>query len=344
MLGSVARDSLLDLLLAISAGDTAATWSQLTALVAHNPNYLTVCGQLQELLHDAALQQALGAGAGLLELPQKVIELAACTSAAELQLQYQICLMAARDLALAPDPRIAFEMAVLRLLSFAPTGNAPSTTPAAGGASTTGGHSGASGQRSSAGSALASVAAAGTPAISRDEPRSVRSTPASEPSTSSAAQFTVYAQPSSARSMIAASASSNPAAEQDADALTRFAELLVQLKLTGPLKQLALQCCVRSHSKQRLDLLLPCDWGYILSEHNRAQLLARIAEVEPALSVCIEVGEKCGPTLAEREAQHAQARRQQFVDEIQRDPLVRAAIAQFDAQIVTDSVQIGSGP
>jgi DNA polymerase-3 subunit gamma/tau len=358
MLGSVARDSLLDLLLAITAGDSAATWTQLSAIVAHNPNYLTVCGQLQELLHDAALQQTLGAQAGLLELPQKVLELAARTQPSELQLLYQICLLAARDLGLAPDPRIAFEMAVLRLLSFAPAAQDDAGGGGSSGGATGGNASGgarASGSLAGTGAVSASAASAARSAAAQPRAATASTTLATPPvpTGASSAHFTVHATPVAAAVAVAAptreaalssttaplSAAPVSATAPEPAALLAYGELVERLNLAGPLKQLALQCCVRACAAGRLDLLLPRDWAYLLSEHNRSQLLALINALEPSLEVRIEAGEKCGPTLAEQAAQRADAQRQSFIAELDQDPLVRALRSQFDARILSDSVQ-----
>jgi DNA polymerase-3 subunit gamma/tau len=52
-------------------------------------------------------------------------------SAEDVQLYYQMGIMSGRDLALAPDPRSGFEMAMLRMLAFRPaTGGAAAVTPA----------------------------------------------------------------------------------------------------------------------------------------------------------------------------------------------------------------------
>jgi len=120
MLGTTARDLLLDLLIAIAAQDSAACEAQLRRVVDYNPNYLTVAAQLMELLHDAALIQRFGQETQLLEVSSGCQALADAADPARLQLLYQIALTSARDLQWAPDARIAFEMAVLRMLAFTP--------------------------------------------------------------------------------------------------------------------------------------------------------------------------------------------------------------------------------
>ena len=48
-------------------------------------------------------------------------DLAATLSIDETQLFYQFAINGRRDLPVAPDPRIAFEMTVLRMLTFRPS-------------------------------------------------------------------------------------------------------------------------------------------------------------------------------------------------------------------------------
>lgn len=54
------------------------------------------------------------------DYPEKIAALAPNFTPEELQLYYQIGLIGKRDLALAPTPRVGFEMVMLRLLAFAP--------------------------------------------------------------------------------------------------------------------------------------------------------------------------------------------------------------------------------
>ena len=62
--------------------------------------------------------------ASALEHAERFKHVAAKMLAEDVQLYYQIALQAQRDMPFAPEPRIALEMALLRMLSFLPADQA----------------------------------------------------------------------------------------------------------------------------------------------------------------------------------------------------------------------------
>jgi DNA polymerase-3 subunit gamma/tau len=84
-------------------------------------DYVALLNQLLEALHQLSLQQVLGEASeeGVIEQAQR-LELAQSLSVERVQLLYQIGLLAQQDMKLAPDVRIGFEMALLRMLAFKP--------------------------------------------------------------------------------------------------------------------------------------------------------------------------------------------------------------------------------
>jgi DNA polymerase-3 subunit gamma/tau len=104
------------------------------------PDYGDVLAGLATVLQQVAVAQVAGSQAlesdggteGDLSL---VIRLAEAMTPETVQLMYQIAVMGRRDLALAPDPRTGFEMALLRMVAFHPERNLPAVTPASTGAS-----------------------------------------------------------------------------------------------------------------------------------------------------------------------------------------------------------------
>lgn len=131
MLGTVGRGQVVSLYEAILAGGTELA-PRLAALEAQSPNYKRVLQDLLELSHDVAARQVLGEGveSALVDGAQ-LARWAAQVAPELLQLHYQFLLQGLRDLALAPEARIAFSMAVLRLLAFAdPAASVPPAAPA----------------------------------------------------------------------------------------------------------------------------------------------------------------------------------------------------------------------
>lgn len=120
MLGTVARRPVLSLVEALLAGDAYKLMQAVEELAEHSANFADALQQLVTLLHHVALAQWVPEVARRDEFAQEVIPLARGASAEELQLFYQIGLTGQKDLTLAPDPRMGFEMVLLRMLAFRP--------------------------------------------------------------------------------------------------------------------------------------------------------------------------------------------------------------------------------
>lgn len=125
MLGAVRHESLDALISALVEQNAEATMNAISGLAELGLDFADVLEQLTLIFHQAAVHQALGNAPGVSNIGRL-----AAWEAAELQLAYQIAVLAARDLPLAPDPRCGFEMAMLRLLAFQPGGGAPTETHA----------------------------------------------------------------------------------------------------------------------------------------------------------------------------------------------------------------------
>ena len=121
MLGTVARDQVLNIVKALICNDADAVMVAVGQLAQMSPDYDNALSEILALLHQMAL---------LIQIPnaldQSVLDyeqikaLAQTASAEDVQLFYQIGLIGRRDLALAPDMRSGFEMTLLRMLAFKP--------------------------------------------------------------------------------------------------------------------------------------------------------------------------------------------------------------------------------
>ncbi|ABC29403.1 DNA polymerase III, gamma/tau subunit [Hahella chejuensis KCTC 2396] len=121
MLGTIEKHVVIDLLRTIAAQDCAAMLAQVNHMAQFAPDYAYVLQALAELLHRVAVEQAVPGGVdNSFGDQQQVSELAQTLTAEDTQLYYQIALMGRKDLALAPDPRTGFEMALLRMIAFRP--------------------------------------------------------------------------------------------------------------------------------------------------------------------------------------------------------------------------------
>ncbi len=136
MLGTMDRHRVLALVRSLVSGDASQLLNSIELLDEDVPDYERVLDELATVLQRIAVVQ-LASPEALADEDEldALVELAGMIDAAQLQLYYQIAIMSRRDLPLAPEPRLGFEMALLRMLAFRPgdTGTAiavSSQTPA----------------------------------------------------------------------------------------------------------------------------------------------------------------------------------------------------------------------
>ena len=118
MLGTVERARVRTLLDALIAHDSAALFEEIARIAEFAPDFAQVLDELADLLHRIQIHQVTGASqtsddAWIAQSAQRI-------DPREVQLDYQIAIAGRRDLALAPSPRVGFEMALLRMFAFAP--------------------------------------------------------------------------------------------------------------------------------------------------------------------------------------------------------------------------------
>ena len=121
MLGTVDLAFVYQLLESVVDGEPAPVLSIIEKMAEHAPDFEGSLDEMISLLHRVAVAQAVpdaiddrwGDAA-------QVAALAAGLTAEDTQLFYQIALNGKRDVPLAPDPRIGFEMVLLRMIAFRP--------------------------------------------------------------------------------------------------------------------------------------------------------------------------------------------------------------------------------
>lgn len=135
MLGSVSRQHLQLILLAVAQGDALEVMRLVDTLAEMAPDYDNVLAGIITLLHDLALAQHIPDGLALRGVDvNEISEIARSMAPEDIQLNYEIAVRARRDLSLIPDQRNGLEMALLRMLAFRPSAAAPmelSSQPAA---------------------------------------------------------------------------------------------------------------------------------------------------------------------------------------------------------------------
>jgi DNA polymerase-3 subunit gamma/tau len=122
MLGTIDRGHVGRLIEAVSRGDGAALLAEVRELDRDAPDYDRVLVELAALLQRIAIVQIVPEAAQMDEEFDSALlsKLAVAISPEDAQLYYQIALGGRRDLNMAPEPRVGFEMTLLRMLAFRP--------------------------------------------------------------------------------------------------------------------------------------------------------------------------------------------------------------------------------
>ncbi len=122
MLGTIDRDHVTRIVEALSRADGPGLLRQVRELDRDAPDYDRALVDLAALLQRIAIAQIVPEAAQQDEEfdTPTLSRLGAAMSAEDVQLYYQIALAGRRDLPMAPEPRLGFEMTLLRMLAFRP--------------------------------------------------------------------------------------------------------------------------------------------------------------------------------------------------------------------------------
>jgi DNA polymerase-3 subunit gamma/tau len=136
MLGTIDRGHVIRILDALARQDGPGLLAEVRELDRDAPDYDRALTELAAFLQRTAIVQIVPEAAAQDEEfdGDALTRLARSLSPEDVQLYYQIALGGRRDLGLAPEPRIGFEMSLLRMLAFRPETAQSNTAPAAPGA------------------------------------------------------------------------------------------------------------------------------------------------------------------------------------------------------------------
>ena len=125
MLGTIDHQLIERLVSALVAVNGAELLTAVAQFAEQAPDYHAALGDLITLLHRIAIAQALpDALDNSYGDREQILRFAQSLAPEDVQLFYQTGLIGRRDLHLAPDPRLGFEMTLLRMLAFKPQGTA----------------------------------------------------------------------------------------------------------------------------------------------------------------------------------------------------------------------------
>ncbi|MBL0030527.1 MAG: DNA polymerase III subunit gamma/tau [Rhodanobacteraceae bacterium] len=321
MLGTIDRGAVTDFLDAILRDDAAALAVLIQQAADFQPDYATILDAFAEAMHAIQVEQLIPNAASDAAWP--VADFAQRMAPETVQLFYQLAISGRRDLALAPSPRVGFEMTLMRMLAFQPApavGDAParrampqrpaSTTPA---------------------SSPASTALSGrSPAMSAP----IASMPVAEPAAAPRAALTT---PSAAVS-IAPVAAPTPMPRFDASAWLDFVD---QSDLRGPAREFASNLGFVADDGEALRVSLPASLDHLRNEFALRKLQdALLAAHGRSTRIVVELAAEVGGDTAATRAAREKSEREMAADAaIASDPFVVRAIAEFDARILPDSTR-----
>jgi DNA polymerase III subunit gamma/tau len=311
MLGTIDRGHVTQIIEALSLGDGAALMARVGELDRDAPDYDRALVELAALLQRIAIVQIVADAAIEDEEfdPETLTRLGKAMAAADVQLYYQIALAGRRDLSMAPDPRLGFEMTLLRMLAFR-----PDAAPASAGAA-------------SAGTAPPGRNAAAQGAAPRAHGAADLAAPVRAPSTAASA-------PSSAGS--SPSATTAPASTIDAD---NWLAVVEAAGLGGMVRQLAFNCVPASHDDAVLVLRLDAAADARRSkpiEDKLAQGLSKYMGRD--IRIVFEVSDGLS-TPARQRVQADQERALRAAAAFEQDPAVKGLRERFGAEVDGASIK-----
>jgi DNA polymerase III subunit gamma/tau len=313
MLGTIARDHVVKLAELLVTADASALMKYAQSLDQWAPDYAQVLDEIAALLARVAMKQTVKDYEGdELYAPELLTALAQGFSAEDVQLYYQTAIIGRRDLALAPEPRVGFEMTLLRMLAFRPAGDV-ATVPAA----ATSHPGGAQAARAAARGSSAAAPEAGARA--------------------SAAAADVVSRSPGPDARARAPASTTPAGAVDARG---WSAIVGSLDLPGAARQLANNCALLGRRGAVVRLALD-------PRHEPLKTAGQVEKLSQALSKHygepVRVEFEAPGAVPETPAQAGQRASMQELEAakqaLESDPVVQGLRDRFGATLVPDSVR-----
>jgi DNA polymerase-3 subunit gamma/tau len=359
MLGTIDRGHIARILEALSRQDGPELLAQVRDMDRDAPDYDRALIELAAFLQRIAIVQIVPDVAEQDEEfdPEALTRLARAMSPEDIQLYYQIALGGRRDLAMAPEPRVGFEMSLLRMLAFR-----PESASADGAETVSAGSTGRVALKPSARLAAHSAAPAAGAAVA-----AVRSTPAASPgltpvpAAGSAAATTVSRAPADAVGSAAATTSRTPgdiagnaaatvsrAPADAAGAAAKFtridagnwAAVVEAASLSGMARQFALNCVPAAFENDVLRLQLDqaaADRRTRQMEEKLIQCLSGYFGRE--IRVVFEATESALVTPARQRALAEQDRTLRAAAAFEEDAVVKGLRERFGAEVDATSVK-----
>jgi DNA polymerase-3 subunit gamma/tau len=275
----------------------------------HSGDFFALLDNLLALIHRIAIGQMVPGGIdNSLGDREQVLEIAQKLTAEEVQLYYQIALHGRRDMTLAPDPRMAFEMILMRMVAFKPAQWADNAEGMG---------------ESPALSSVAMPAMALTPA--EDEKKKTEFSPTAP---------LICAAPT-------------PAPLQETALPAEFSLLEIdnwhtffeRLNLTGITRNLLANCIVEDIKESHLAILLDVQQSALLNDEHRQRIIQCLRDVLGThWQISLRIGELTQESPARRKQRIMDERIGKALADFHADPNVRHLVDRFSASVLPESI------
>ncbi len=323
MLGLVDSRYIVRIFDALDSQDGAGLMAVVEEMTKRSTQLKAALDEVISALHTASVyQQAPKAIGWKGQDEEDVTKIATAFDAETLQLFYQIALLGKRDFDLAPDPRSAFEMVLMRLLAFKPSG-----------ASTTSIHHG---KAPSLQAATAKPSQAHQSATKAEETASIYQAAGAQANNTS---------PPTKEENVAQTASSNSQAKIEASALIdnpmHWKRLIDQAGLSGMGRQLAMHMVPQQLDGSCLKITVDQQYKRLSSASRQAAIeetmLPMLSGVEKFDVSIGEVDHKS--TAANYQVEQDVAAREQLQQSFAEDPNVKELVDMFDGEVDLASIK-----
>ena len=336
LLGTVDRRETERLAHALAAQDRAALLAACADLATADVDYSDLLQRLAELWHEVAMcQSGVSGGAEDEDSAALARTLAERLSAEQVQLFYQIAIIGNRDITLAPDMRIGFEMAMLRMLGLAPlvgraAGHADGRVDELAGplAVTAAGPAAGPADGSEFGIATAAIADGANLNAPALQPPPQRRGMGNDGLRAEGREALSVAPPVSAAPVAHALAPSE------------WLRVVEALPLVGMAREVAMHCVPVSMTDDQWELVLDERRAALFAEQHRLAIETALrAHLGRTVDLSISCGTPPGPTPAAWQERMRADRRAAAVTQLRADERVVALMQRFDARLDESSVR-----
>jgi DNA polymerase-3 subunit gamma/tau len=321
MLGSVERGQVLGVIEALAAGDGGALMGEADRIASYSPDFAGVLDDLATVLHRIQLIQ-LVPGYREEEGDAGLADIATRLAPEDVQLYYQIATTSRRELPLAPDARIGFEMALLRMFAFRPAEAGQGAAPSA---------------------PRAAAAPVAAPRAAAPAPAAAAATPAAPPMPSAPAA--ARPSPAAAAPAPAPVPAPAPAAPQGpltlgANGLPDWHDVIERANLRGPIGQLAQNSSLRELDGESMVLALQPQHMHLAVEPLTSQMEEKVSHgLGRRVRIRFIADHGNLGTPAERRAQAQVDAQANAVASMETDPFVQTLKREFDARVIPQSIK-----